>query len=228
MILLSFVACDNEQEELEQLKTEYSRFDPYVDLIDALEAGDYTTAESIIDGYQSAAYNSHILDGSIQEISIDNSNWAEFFELAEITQWTKNDFEETTGFVTHVCVVLKDEYIDSIDLNRSVVSFGWESQCSVKNCDVDLENQIVTYENVFKSNSTTFGDPEVLTGTVSFEGKLLSGEEYNNNAVVAKIGEIVIVGEYSFDGQMKPVCFDYDNTTIVNAEGLLTLTAVGE
>ena len=30
----------------------------------------------------------------------------------------------------------------------------------------------------------------------------------------------LIVGEYSLNGQMKPVCFDFDDTTIIDSDGV--------
>ena len=225
--MLCFTACDNSEEELELLRTEYAKYDPYEELVDALAAEDYAKVDALIDGYKAASRNDDLMSSALQEIVITADNWSDYFTIEEITEWTENDMGEAEGFITHVCVVLKDKYADAVDDTQTDVSFKWQATCSVKNCDVDLDNRMVAFENVFKSNSTTFGDPEVLTDTVSFDGTFVSvGTE--DASVAAEISEIVIIGEYSLDGAMKPVCYDFDDTTIIDAEGILTIRNIGE
>jgi len=226
LLIFSFSACNGAQEELELLQAEHAKYVPYEELINALDEKNFEKVDALISGYKSTAYVEQLNNGEVQEITINKDNWSEYFEIKEITQWHEDDLGKTTGFVTSVCVILSDEYAERIVAEKTDVSFGWKATCSVKNCDVDLDNRKVSYENLFKSNSTTFGDPEVLKGTVSFDGTVL--EEFDEDAVAAKIGEIVIVGEYSLQGVEKPVCFDYDDTAITQAKGVLTIYNDGE
>ena len=226
-----FAGCSAQQEtadEVERLKAEYAKYDQYEDLIDALEAKDFALAEKILAGYEAGEHNAQVSAGTLQEITITNENWSEYFEVKKLTEWTENDLGETTGFITHVFVVVSDAYADRIDLSCSDVVFEWSALCSVKNCDVDPENRMVSYENVFKSTSTTFGDPERLSGTVSLQSDSMNRSFWEQYHAVAEIGEIVIVGEYLLGTEMKPVCYDYDEVSIVQAEGLLTLINSGE
>lgn len=229
--ILMFTACTSQQEledEMEQLKIEYAKYDQYSDLVNALEAKNFVLAEKILAGYKASENNAQVSTGALQEIAITNDNWTEYFEIKKITEWTENDLGETTGFITHVFVTISDAYADRLDLNNSDAAFQWSALCSVKNCDVDLANRMVAYENVFKSNSTTFGDPERLSGTVALKRDTINRTHWEQYQAVAEIGEIVIVGEYLLGTEMKPVCFDYDEVTIVQAEGLLTLMNSGE
>lgn len=225
-----FSACNSQQnliDEMEQLKAEYAKYDQYADLIDALEAKDYALAEKLLAGYKAGEYNAQVGAGEIQEIAITNDNRSEYFEVKKITEWTENELGETTGFITHVFVVVADAYADRVVLDSSNVAFEWSALCSVKNCAVDLINRMVAYENVFKSTSTTFGDPERLSGTVSLDPDTMNYDDWNQYHAVAEIGEIVIVGEYLLGTEMKPVCYDYDEIALVQAEGVLTLRNSG-
>ena len=221
--ILSLAACSNTQEEMERLQTEYERFVPYVELIESIENNDFSKAFAILEGCRLSTYHSTVESGEIEEIVIDSSNYQEYFQVEKITEWQTNDMGETEGFITHVCIVLADEYASRIVQEQTSVNFQWQATCSVKNCTVDLDNRIIHYENLFKSNSTTFGEPENLRGTVSFDGTAVSPEIFGETYVAAEIGEIVIVGEYSLAGELKPVCFDYDAVTISEAKGVLTV-----
>lgn len=222
-LMIYFSACDSSADELEQLKIEYSKYDQYEELVDALIIEDYDRVDDLIEGYKGQSVNSDLKNGTIKEIIIDEHNWSEYFVVEEITEWTENDIGEATGFITHVCIVMKDEYAKRYDSSRTNISFKWQAMCSVKNCDVVLDNRLVAFENVFKSNSTTFGDPELLSGTVDFDGEFEKNDYSENKSVASEIGEIVIVGEYSLNGQMKPVCFDFEDTTIIDSDGILTV-----
>lgn len=223
LCLFSLSACDHSKQELEQLRAENAKYQPYQPLVDAIERSDFDAAEDILGAMKMEQYSRSLESGALEEIVITADNWSEYFQIREITQWCQNDLGETTGFIGHVCIVVNDSYRDRVVAEQSKVSFGWEALCSVKNCEVDLENQLVAIENVFKSNATSFGESETLDGTVSFDGTYLTNSGFENEAVAAKIGEVVIIGEYTLDGALKPVCFDYDNTTIVQAEGILIL-----
>lgn len=228
--ILLFSACDTQQDlidEMEQQKAEYAKYDQYADLIHALEEKDYTLAEKLLEGYEAGAYNEQLNAGTLQEIIINNDNWSEYFEVKKITEWTENDLGETTGFITHLLVVVSDNYADRVILDNFDLVFEWSALCSVKNCTVDLANCIVSYENVFKSTSTTFGEPERLSGTLTSDSDTFSQNNWAKYHGVAEIGEIVIVGEYLLGTEMKPVCFDYDEVSITRAEGILTLRDFG-
>lgn len=230
-LLLSVSGCNSQQdllEEMEQFKAEYAVYDQYAELIDALEAKDFSRAQNILEAYEASDYNQQIADGQLQEIVITSDNWTEYFEVKKITQWLENDVGETTGFITHAFIVVKDEFVNRIYVDKSDIAFKWTAMCSVKNCDVDLVNRMVAFENLFKSNSTTFGEPEQLSGTVVFNMGEYNSEYLKEYGAAAEIAEIVIVGEYLLGAEMKPVCFDYDEITLTQAEGVLVLRNFGE
>ena len=211
------------QQAVEESETSVD-YTKYESLIEMLEAHDFEGARDEIAMLEEAAYQAGLSAGTCEEITISAANWDQYFEVAEITEWCQNDIGETTGFVTHVCIVLKPDYAQRIVMDRSALRFQWQATCSTKNCDVDLENKIINIENVFQSNSTTFGDPEEYTGMVAYQSAYLTDSRFVDCAVVAKIGESILIGEYSYQGEMKPVCYDYDNTTIIDASGTLVLS----
>ena len=228
LFLLSFIcvfsACSASQDELEQLKTEYEKYIPYFELINSIENGNFTEAFEILEGYQASAYYEHLQSGEIEEIIIDHSNWSDYFSVEKITEWQENQLGETEGFITHVCVVLSDEVAGRVLEEKTNIDFIWQAKCSVKNCTVDLDNRIVHYEDLFKSQSTTFGEPEILHGTARFNGKSLLQEKTDDQFVAAEIGETIIIGEYLLNGEAKPVCYDYEEIAIVDVQGILTLS----
>lgn len=222
-LVLLLSACGQRQDELEQVKAAYAKYDAYEALVAALENEEFETAQNWLDAYRAAAENRRLEEGTIQKVTISAENWSEYFQIAELTEWCRNDMGEPTGFITHLCIVAAPEYAHRILPEQTELAFEWEALCSVKNCSVDLENQLLSFENVFQSGSTSFGDPEILSGTVAFSTKMETPSWAEGYCLIGEIGEIVIIGEYSLDGEMKPVCFDYDDTKIVQAEGLLTV-----
>ena len=228
LLLLIFVGCDDRQEEIDALQAALDAYAPYDELISAVEQGDFEATERIINGYKQKSLNDAFLQGELKQVAIDDDNWFEYFEVRELTEWCINDLGETTGFITHVCLCLKDAYADAVVSEGTSVDFGWQGTCSVKNCSVDTANRMVSIENIFSSGSTTFGDPELLTGTLSYNGEQMHDAFLKDYHAVCKIGEIVIVGEYRLDDQMKPVCFDYEDVIITSAQGVLVLALNGE
>ena len=227
-LLLLLSGCDDRQEEIDALQAALDAYAPYEELVDAVEQGRFEDAGRILDGYEQKALNDTYLQGEWKRISVTADNWSDFFEVRELTEWCVNDLGETTGFITHVCLCLKDAYVNSVVENETSVDFGWQGTCSVKNCSVDIANRIVSIENVFSSGSTTFGAPEVLSGTVSYDGEVLEDMFLNEHHAVCEIGEIVVVGEYRLNDEMKPVCFDYEDVTVISAQGYLVLDLNGE
>lgn len=223
VLLFLFVGCDDRQEEIDALEKRLEEYAQYDELIDYIDSDSFDKAEQLIEAYAMQHNNEQVQAGNKTPIQINAENYMEYFEIQELTEWCKDDMGEMTGFITHVCVVLRNEYAERLIMEESSVDFRWQAKCSVKNCSVDIVNQIVSIENVFGSQSTTFGDPEVLSGTVSFDGKYHQDAYLADQWVVAKIGEIVVIGEYSLDGEMKPVCFDYEDTDITQAQGVLML-----
>ena len=57
MICLS--ACDSSADELEQLKIEYSKYDQYDELVDALIIEDYDKVDDLIEGYKGQSVNTN-------------------------------------------------------------------------------------------------------------------------------------------------------------------------
>ena len=228
ILLLTFVGCDNRQEEIDALQAALDAYAPYEELVDAVEQGRFEDAAYIIDGYKQKALNDAYLQGELKQIAITGDNWFEYFEVRELTEWCTNDLGETTGFITHVCLCLKDSYVNAVVSDDTAVDFGWQGTCSVKNCTVDTANQIVSIENIFSSGSTTFGAPEVLTGTLSYDGNLLNDDFLKRHHAVCKIGEIIVIGEYRLNDEMKSVCFDYEDVTVTSAQGYLVLDMNGE
>ena len=222
-LIIIFTGCTDSREELEQMKAEYEKYVPYFDLIDAIESENFTKAFELLEGYRAGAYYEQIHSGEIEEIVIEPSNWSEYFSVEKITEWQENEFGEAEGFITHITVVLSDDVASRIVEDRTNVDFQWQATCSVKNCTVDLDNRVVHYENIFQSQSTTFGEPELLCRTASFHGNPITPEIFGERFVATEIGEIIIVGEYLLNGESKPVCFDYDEISINDAQGVLTL-----
>ena len=228
LLPLTFVGCDDRQEEIDALQAALDTYTPYEDLISAVEQCDFEEAERIISGYEQKALNDAYLQGELKQITISMDNWSEYFEIRELTEWCNNDLGETTGFITHVCLCLKEPYVNAVVSDETTVDFGWQGTCSVKNCSVDTANRIVSIENIFSSGSTTFGEPEVLSGTLSYTGEAVNDSFLKDCHAVCKIGEIVIVGEYRLNEEMKPVCFDYEDVTVTSAQGYLVLNMNGE
>ena len=228
LLLLLLVGCDDRQEEIDALQATLDTYAPYEELINAIEQGQFDETERIIDGYKQRTLNDAYLQGELKQIAITADNWSDYFEMRELTEWCVNDLGETTGFITHVCLCLKDAYVDAVVSDGTSVDFGWQATCSVKNCTVDTVNRIVSIENIFSSGSTTFGAPEVLNGTLSYDGKVLNGAFLKGYHAVCKIGEIVAIGEYRLNDEMKSVCFDYENATVTSAQGYLVLNMNGE
>ena len=223
-VLLSATLCGcSRQQDSDDPETSID-YTKYETLIQMLEAHDFDGARDEIAMLEESVYQAELSTGTYEEIVISAENWDQYFKVAEITEWCQNDMGETTGFVTHVCIALKPDYAQRIVTDRSAFSFQWQATCSTKNCDVDLENKIINMENVFQSNSTTFGDSAQYTGTAAYQSAYLTDSRFADHAVVAKIGEIILIGEYSYQGEMKPVCYDYDDTTIIDASGTLVLS----
>lgn len=227
-VLFILCGCEDRQAEIDALQAALDVYAPYRDLIDAVERGDFDEAERLLDGYRQRKVNDAYMNGELQRIAIDDSNWSDYFEIKELTEWTSNDLGETDGFITHVCLCLKDAYAEAVMVADTSVDFGWQSTCSVKNCTVDTANQIVSIENVFSSGSTTFGAPEVISGTLSYDGEMLADTFLRDYHGVCKIGEIVLIGEYRLNEEMKSVCFDYEDVTVTSAQGYLVLNMNGE
>lgn len=228
MLLISMFGCENRQEEIDAMQAALDAYAPYDALIASIEQGDFETADRLLDGYEQRSVNAEVLSGVRKQVDISSDNWNEYFEIRELTEWTVNDLGETTGFITHVCLCLKEDYAEQVVPDSTCVYFGWEALCSVKNCDVDTANRIVSVENVFSSGSTTFGAPEILSGTLSYNGEVFFDDFLKDSNAVCKIGEIVVIGEYRLDDAMKSVCFDYENVTITSAQGVLVLDMNGE
>lgn len=220
LLSVSFYACV-EPETAERQSIEYTKYDT---LIQLLEENNFDGARNEISLLEETAYQAQVKDGVLEEILLSADNCNEYFEVIETTEWCENDLGGVTGFVIHVCIALKPEYVQRVVADKTSADFQWQATCSTKNCDIDLENRIIHIENVFQSNSTTFGEPAVYTGTVSFQPAFLSDERFSENAVIAKIGEIILIGEYSYQNEMKSVCYDYDDTNIIEACGTLVLT----
>ena len=227
-VLFILCGCEDRQAEIDALQAALDSYAPYAELVDAVEQGHFEDAERIVEGYKQKSLNDAYLQGALKQIPINEDNWSEYFEIRELTEWTSNDLGETDGFITHVCLCLKDAYAEAVKAADTSVDFGWQSTCSVKNCTVDAANQIVSIENVFSSGSTTFGEPEVLSGTLSYNGEVLNDAFLKAHHAVCKIVEIVVVGEYRLDEEMKPVCFDYEDVTVTSAQGYLVLNMNGE
>lgn len=223
--LLVLCGCDDRQEEIEALEARLAEYAQYDELIGYIENDEFEKAQALLEAYEMQHCNEQVRDGTLLTIEINSDNWSDYFEITELTVWQENDLGETTGFLTHVCLVLREEYAGRVIAEESSVDFGWQALCSVKNCSVDLENRMVSIENVFGSNATTFGETETIDGTLSFDGQYLTETGLIGHCVVGKIGEILVIGEYNSNGEMKPVCFDYENVTITQARGLLKLTA---
>lgn len=221
--LACLCGCDDRQEEINALEARLGEYAQYDALIGHIENDEYEKAQGLLDAYEMQYHNEQVTAGNLIPVEIGIENASEYFEVVELTEWCRDDMGETTGFITHVCIALREEYFDKVIAEESLVDFAWQALCSVKNCSVDTVNCIVSIENIFSSGATTFGEPETLNGTFSFDGRYLAEECLTGQYVVGKIGEIVVIGEYSLDGEMKPVCFDYENVSITQAQGLLML-----
>lgn len=225
--LLSLILClsgcssNAPSVETEQANTAEILYEKYADLLLQLESADYEAAHITVDLLEEQHYNQTLEQGEHTEVVLSPENFSDYFEICEITQWLPRDEDIRSGFVTRICIVLKDEYVSDIVWDRSKASFSWKADCSVKNCDVDYDNRLISIENVFKSASTSFGALEEISGVITMDPFMHTEEAYQGKCVVGKIGEVVLIGEYSFEGQMKPVCYAYDDTRITHAEGIL-------
>ncbi len=222
LLMLVCAGCAKDSAQTD-VAVETAVYEKYDDLIAALENEDFSSAVEIVEALRLQHYTQEVTEGSVQEVQITAENWNQYFQLQEITQWLEDDLGNPVGFVTHVCLVLQEEYAEFVVAEHTQVEFSWQAVCSVKNCAVDLDNRIVSLENEFKSQTTTFGETETMSGTLSYAGTPIEKHWAKEAHLAAEIGEILIIGEYNLKGELKPVCYDYDDTEITSAQGLLVL-----
>lgn len=58
-----------------------------------------------------------------EEISINDDNWSEYFEIYKTEEWLKDEFEDVISLQINYSIRIKDKYTDKVQINQDSVDF---------------------------------------------------------------------------------------------------------